>query len=60
MEKGVFILLLLAIIILAPFLTIYALNAVFNLGIAYTFWTWLGVLWLQGLLGGAMTAAGKR
>jgi hypothetical protein len=29
-----------------PLLTIWSLNTVFGLKIAYTFWTWLGVLFL--------------
>jgi hypothetical protein len=30
-----------------PLLTIWSLNTVFGLKIAYTFWTWLGVLILS-------------
>jgi hypothetical protein len=30
-----------------PLLTIWSLNTVFGLKIAYTFWTWLGVLFLS-------------
>jgi hypothetical protein len=30
-----------------PILTIWSLNTVFGLKIAYTFWTWLGVLFLS-------------
>lgn len=43
--------LIIGLIILGPLFTIWALNTVFGLGIAYTFWTWLGVLWLTATLG---------
>jgi len=29
---------------LGPIITIWSLNTLFNLGIAYTFWTWLATL----------------
>ena len=35
------------LIIISPFLTIGALNTLFGLSIAYTFWTWLSVGWLN-------------
>jgi len=40
---GVLILLL---IIAGPFITIWALNTLFGLAIAYTFWTWLAMICL--------------
>ena len=40
------VILLAALIGLGPLATIWSLNTVFNLGIAYNFWTWLGTLWL--------------
>lgn len=37
----------LAVIIgFGPLATLWSLNAVFNLGVAYNFYTWLGTLWL--------------
>jgi len=39
---------LLALIIISPFLTIWALNTVFpSLAIPFTIWTWLAVIWLH-------------
>ena len=38
---------LLAVIIAGPLLTIASLNTLFGLSIAYTFWTWLSVGWLN-------------
>ena len=38
---------LLGMLIISPFLTIGALNTLFGLSIAYTFWTWLSVCWLN-------------
>lgn len=55
--KIVLIVLTVALLLLAPFATIWSLNTLFGLGIAYTFWTWLAVVWLAGLLGGAGAAS---
>lgn len=35
------------LIIVGPFAVIWALNTLFGLGIAYTFWTWLAVVIIQ-------------
>ena len=53
----VIILALIAIIILAPFVTIWALNTLFGLGIAYTFFTWLATVWLQLVTFGSVASA---
>lgn len=46
-----FILLLLVFVVLfAPFGTIFMLNTLFSLGLAYTFKTWLAALILNGML----------
>ena len=41
----IFVLLLLMAV--APLFTIAAINVLFNTGIAYSFWTWLAMVWLQ-------------
>lgn len=41
-----FILFLVVLVLIGPFITIRALNTLFGLGIAYTFWTWVAVVWL--------------
>ena len=46
------ILLIVAVIVLAPLATIWSLNVLFGLGIAYTWKTWLAVL----ILGSALKA----
>ena len=47
MIKLVGLVLLIAVLVLiGPFVTIWALNTLFGLGIAYTFWTWLAVVFL--------------
>ena len=38
---------LLAVIFVAPILTIASLNTLFGLNIAYTVWTYLSVMWLN-------------
>ena len=38
---------LLAVLFVAPILTIASLNTLFGLNIAYTLWTWLSVAWLN-------------
>lgn len=40
-----------ALIVAVPFINIWAVNTLFGLGIAYTFWTWLASLILAGLFG---------
>lgn len=45
------VLLLLLVLIFAPFLTIWSLNTLFGLGIAYNLWTWLAMAWLGAVLG---------
>jgi hypothetical protein len=38
------VLLVVVLAIFGPFVTIWALNTLFGLGIAYTFWTWLAMV----------------
>ena len=38
---------LLALMFVSPLLTIASLNTLFGLNIAYTLWTYLGVMWLN-------------
>lgn len=40
-------------IIFGPIFTIWALNTVFNTGIAITFWNWLSVSWLTFVISAA-------
>lgn len=40
----------LLMLIFSPLLTIWALNTLFSLGIAYTFSTWFAMLWVNMLL----------
>ena len=42
-----FITLILAVIIFFPLATIWSLNTLFQIGIAYTFKTWLAAVFLQ-------------
>lgn len=48
---------LLAVIIAGPLLTIASLNTLFGLNIAYTFWTWLSVAWLNLATFGGLSMA---
>lgn len=43
--------LIIAIVIFAPLVVIWALNTLFNLGIVYNFWTWLATAVLTGTFG---------
>jgi hypothetical protein len=36
----------LGIVVFSPFVTIWSLNTLFSLDIAYDVWTWLAVVWL--------------
>lgn len=44
---GFIVVLMLVIMGLGPLLTIASLNALFNLGISYSVWTYLSVMWLN-------------
>jgi hypothetical protein len=58
MIKIVGLVLLIAVLVLiGPFVTIWALNTLFGLGIAYTFWTWVAIVWLGLVL---QTKIGKK
>ena len=48
---------LLAVIIAGPILTIASLNTLFGLNIAYTAWTWLSVAWLNITTFGGLSVA---
>lgn len=48
---------LILLIAAGPFLTIAAANTLFNLGIAYTFPTWLSVFWLNLTTFGGLSMA---
>jgi flagellar biosynthesis protein FlhB len=39
-----------------PWLTIQAINHLFGTSIEYTFWTWLSIIWLCTVFGGAARA----
>jgi len=45
------VLVILAVIALGPFAFIWALNTLFNLGIGFTFWTWLAVVVFMMFIG---------
>lgn len=53
------LLLILGLIVVGPLITIWAVNTLFGLGIAYTFWTWLAVVWLQMVTFGNIAATIK-
>ena len=53
----ILILALAAVFVFAPFAIIWALNTLFGLGIAYTFWTWLAVGVLNLTWAGGISAA---
>jgi len=55
---GILGLLLLFIILIGvgPLITIASLNLLFNLQIAYTFWTWLAMIWIQMVSFGGIIA----
>ena len=48
---------LLAVLVAGPLLTIGALNTLFGLNIAYTVWTYLSVMWLNLTTFGGLSVA---
>ena len=45
------VILIVALVALGPLVVIWALNTIFGLSIAYTFWTWLAMIVLMGVFG---------
>jgi hypothetical protein len=54
------LLLIVTLIVLGPLATIWSLNTLFGLGIAYTFWTWLAAVWLSMVTFGSVTSSIRR
>jgi len=48
-----------AMIVGGPLLTIWSLNTLFGLGIAFTYHTWLAALWLGTVVGGIASGNSK-
>lgn len=44
----------LAVVMVLPLISIWALNTLFLLGIEYSVWTWLAAAWLHGAIAGPM------
>ena len=47
------------IFIAGPFISIWALNTLFGLGISYNFWTWLAMAWAMMVIGGVHSSVSK-
>ena len=54
----VFILIILFVII-GPFISIWAVNTLFELGIPYTFLTWVATVWFHMLISNAGSSTNK-
>ena len=54
---GLAVVFLLVLLGIGPFLTIAAINTVFNLNIAYSIYTWLSVVWLNLTTFGGLSLA---
>lgn len=57
MRSALILLLYIAVIAFAPLLTIWCLNTLFTLGIAYSFTTWFACIWLQLVTFGGVVSA---
>jgi hypothetical protein len=51
------VLLAVLLIVIGPLITIWSLNTLFGLTIAYTIWTWLATAWLSVVTFGNVSAA---
>lgn len=57
----ILILFLIGIVVISPFITIWSLNTLFALGIEYTIWSWLAMVWLSMVtFGGIISVIRKR
>jgi hypothetical protein len=57
---GLLIVVLIAFIVIGPFVTIWSLNTLFGLSIDYTFWTWLAVVWLSLVTFGSIASSTQK
>ena len=48
-KLALLVLLFVGLIVVAPFITIWSLNTLFALDIAYTLTTWLAIFWLSSV-----------
>ena len=53
------VILAIAVIGLGPFITLWAINSLFQLQIAYTFLNWVATVWLSSVAAG-ITSYGKK
>jgi len=60
LEIGLLIIVLIALIVIGPFVTIWSLNTLFGLSIDYTFWTWLAVVWLSLVTFGSIVSSTQK
>ncbi len=44
---------IICLLVFSPFISIWAVNTLFNTGISYKFSTWLAALWINGLIAGS-------
>jgi len=51
---SILVALLVAFVLLGPFITIWSLNTLFGIDIGYSFWTWLAMVWLNGVTFGSV------
>ncbi len=58
--KSMLVILIICLIIIWPVVIIWALNTVFNLGIAYTFKTWIAVFILMVVFNNSKKAAKRK
>lgn len=56
-EAVFLVLLILALVVLGPIFTIWALNALFGFGIAPTFGNWLAMAWIHIVFGSAAASS---
>jgi len=54
------IILTLILVVFGPFFTIWSLNTIFGLEIAYTFKTWVAVIWLITIIHGIKISVTSR
>jgi hypothetical protein len=59
--KVLFIIIIVAAVLIgAPLMTITALNTLFGLTIEFNFMTWLSAFWLSAIVGGGFYASRKK
>lgn len=59
MKNGLIFIVIVAVLVAVPFMTIWSINALFGLGIPYNLTTWAASWWVGFIFGGGAYVMGR-